>query len=575
MPLRSRSSLERHRSDIEGRWLRAETKVEKQQVGDALVMIYGNRFQATQLLPFLRERASQAATDAQFEPGDRSAYVAALFEQLLRTEWSADVEAEAFVVLRQMSAQTDEQTRLVSEIPLLMRLVDGMLANRMAAAEKQLHDKGETDKLTRQDLTAKKAEIRETAHKELSQRLADLAAKADGPIADWFRMEHMWIDVKLGQKLDESEAACWKILSDAPTKIEEPKEDEDSIVDAPVDGANRPADPKEIIRQLLQQQLQARAFATALYLASRTKADPASVDRVLRYVDAGIALGGESASIWRQTKFRLLVALDRPEDLESALRQWIRDDSSMAPWRQTLAQILAERGKLAEAVTLFEACEKDKLLTAQNYHSLANWYLALNRRADHERALLESYRLMSEQELAQILYATSNRWSQQGGTLPSEITDETLLAIRVLLEKSGLPENYFGYINTIYMSSRDFRMLKLIPDSMLGRTAQQAYTMLQTVQNQILHEIRNEATADELTARIRELRTRELTPVDRRSLDLLEAMIERRCAEVLNQPGTASERLRRSDETIVRAQLVGRRTTVDGHVPSTTRRAAS
>lgn len=43
------------------------------------------------------------------------------------------------------------------------------------------------------------------------------------------------IDVKLGQKLDESEAACWKILGDVPTKIEEPKEDEDSIVDAPVD----------------------------------------------------------------------------------------------------------------------------------------------------------------------------------------------------------------------------------------------------------------------------------------------------------------------------------------------------
>ena len=50
-------------------------------------------------------------------------------------------------------------------------------------------------------------------------------------------------------------------------------------------------------------------------------------------------------------------------------------------------------------------------------------------------------------------------------------------------------------------------------------------------------ELRNEATADELIARIKELRKADRTIIDLRALDLLEALIERRSSEILNEPG--------------------------------------
>src|SRR5581483_9515911 len=66
----------------------------------------------------------------------------------------------------------------------------------------------------------------------------------------------------------------------------------------------------------------------------------------------------------------------------------------------------------------------------------------------------------------------------------------------------------------------------------------------------VLSEIRNEATADELLGRIKEVRTRAKSTVDQRALDLLEVQVERRAAEVINQPGPHAERaltaLRRS-----------------------------
>jgi Tfp pilus assembly protein PilF len=53
----------------------------------------------------------------------------------------------------------------------------------------------------------------------------------------------------------------------------------------------------------------------------------------------------------------------------------------------------------------------------------------------------------------------------------------------------------------------------------------------------VLSEIRDEATADELVGRIGAARKRARTAVDRRALDLLEVLVERRAAALQNQPG--------------------------------------
>ena len=477
---------------------------------------------------------------------DKPANSAVLFENLLTTLWSNEIESEAFAVLQQLSTETDASEQLTVELPALYRLVDAMLANRIASGEKRLHDQGELDKLTRKELAEKEAEIRKTARTELAARLAELARGSDEPMAAWFRIEQVWLDVQLGQNLVEAEAACWQMLGDAPPQL---KDDTES--DAAESGPavkDTAAFVSEQKKQFFEVQLKRRAFATVMNLAVRSKAPAESVQRLLKYVDAGIVGGGDAAAPWRQVKFRLLIALDRADDLDRELREWIRVDVSTAPWRQMLARLLAERGKLAEAIQWFEACEKDKLLSASDYRMLSDWYLVSNRRDAYARSRIESFKQMPENTLQQMLYQTQNRWSRSDLPLPSELHEDTLSALRALFEKSASPENYFYQVQSLYGACRDFRLLQMLPDAMLGRSPQQVYAFLQGLQSHILAELRNEATADEMIARIRELRSHDrgadaaplakgLTATDLRALDLLEALIERKSSELLNQPG--------------------------------------
>ena len=515
---------------LKDRWLVTNEQVEKRQLSDALVAIYAIRFRETQLLPFLRERIVDAVDD------DKIAYTAVLFDNLLTAAWSNEIELEAFAILQQLSAETDVSKRLTVELPALYRLVDSLLANRIAAGEKSLQDQGNLNRLTRQELAARQTEIRKLARTELSARLAEMAGGSSEPFANWFRMEQIWLDVQLKQNLGEAEAACWLVLGDVPPKLNAVTDFDDlEPADPPV--GDSPVDGRQQRLLFFEMQLQRRALATVTKLAVESKATAQSVERLLKYVDAGIANGGDEDSPWRKAKFRILIALDRPDDLERELRDWIRTESTTAPWRQMLARLQAERGKLDEAIQLFETCEKNDLLTASDYHVLSDWYLVSNRRDGYERTRIESFKQRPEQSLQQLLYQTDSRWSRSDIPLPSELPEDTLFALRALFEKSAAPENYFYHVRSIFGASRDFRLLQILPDAMLGRSPQQVYTILRSLHDNVLVELRNEAAADEILVRIKKLRAEEQTAIDRRALDLLEALIERKSAELLNQPG--------------------------------------
>ncbi len=570
------------------RWEQATEKNDKHVLGETLRTIYSTRFADSQLLPFLRQRIATA------HPDFRATYTSNLFEQLLATQWSEQIEQEAFAIwktlykapepakwsdeiepaevtrLRKLEEAQQLGNRLSVEVPALYQLVDKMLANRIAIAEQQFHDQGKQDKLTRQELASKKADIRKTAREGLVKRLADEATKTDGPLVPWLQIERLWLEVQLGQNLAQVEEACWKILGDAPPKpLAEPLAESD---DADAVSAAQLA-LSRIQQDYFESILKQRAFTTVFNLAVRKKAAPASIDRVLKYIDAGIALyrvvgaqpvaapaagnaakpeartadearlaeresyRQEAVMAWKLTKFRMLVALDRPDDLDRELREWIRTDVSTAPWRQWLARLVAERGKLDEAIQLFEACEKDKLLSAEDYRMLGDWYLVANRRDAYERSRVEAYKQMPEGRLNQMIYQIRNRWQPNNPHLPSELDENTLFAYKALFEKSSQPEQYLYLLRELYGACRDFRLLQMLPDAMLGRSPQQVYPFIQNVNSQVLQELRNEATADEIQSRIKKLREGKLTPTDLRALDLLEALVERKSSEILNQPG--------------------------------------
>ena len=577
-PINDRKQLQAHEvpldiwkkiaTELRTRWSKTEGRNDRDSLGTTLSTIYGSRFYDTEALPFLRERIATASAD--LKPG----YYDLLFTDLLARPWTDELELEAFQVLRQLSRANEPDATLSVQLPALHRLVDAMLANRTARDEKLLHDAGEINKLTRTELATKRAQMKKASRMAFASRLmaeADKDEAAKGQLATWLRMEQMWLDVQLDQNLDKVEERCWTTLGEVPPKPEAVgDENDEDIEESDVGGAER---MKEAIDSLLKQ----RAFVTVMNLAARRKATPATIDRVLKYIDAGIAQSSphapreesraindakpknagitkdavpasgnrhtegdgyvESRTAWRATKFQMLVALDRPDDLERDLRTWIREDQSTSPWRQSLARLLAERGKIDEAIQLFESAEKDNLLSSSDYRMLFDWYLVSNRRTDHERAKLEVFKQMPEGNLGNSLNQVRNRWHQHNVTLPSELDENTLLTFKALFAKSANPENYLWQLREIYAASRDFRLLQMLPDAVLGRSPQQVYAFLTTIRSQVLYELRNEATADEILTRVKMLREGERPPTDLRALDLLEAIIEQKSAGVLNQPG--------------------------------------
>ncbi|MBC8113422.1 MAG: hypothetical protein H7062_03530, partial [Candidatus Saccharimonas sp.] len=622
--------------ELRARWTKTEDRNDRDSLGTTLSTIYGSRFYDTEALPFLRERIATAPAD--LKPGyydllftdllvrpwtdelEQEAFQtlrllsranepdATLTVQLpalhrltdnmlaRRQEFDEKVIGSGAVIklakldpvqaantLKNLYLNDPHAPKIAADSVSKRLLVQGAADHlaQIKALLTQLGEEsadkigvpGEVNKQTRTELATKRAEMKKASRVAFASRLtaeADKEEAAKGQLAAWLRMEQMWLDVQLDQNLDKVEERCWVILGEVPPKPDVVEEEDDEDVEEPgVAGAER---MKEAIDGLLKQ----RAFTTVMNLAARRKAAPATIDRVLKYIDAGIAQSSphapreeplkpradskpeagaqnnantdkarhaerdgyfETRAAWRATKFQMLVALDRPDDLERDLRTWIREDQSTSPWRQSLARLLAERGKLDEAIQLFESAEKDKLLSAGDYRMLSDWYLVSNRRSDHERAKLEVFKQMPEGNLGNSLYGVRNRWYQHNVTLPSELDENTLLTFKALFAKSANPENYLWQLREIYAASRDFRLLQMLPDAVLGRSPQQVYAYLQNLNSQVLVELRNEATADEILSRVKSLREGERTPTDLRALDLLEALVERKSSEVLNQPG--------------------------------------
>ncbi|MEI8381847.1 MAG: VIT domain-containing protein [Planctomycetota bacterium] len=528
-------------TSLKGRWAKAENHADQRQLGEALRSIYSARFHDSRYIPFLREQLAKSHVDDVVE------YRTKLFSALQEIEWNAEVEQEAFKLLGDLSLEKDPVDRLPVQLPALYRLVDAMLANRIAVAEEKISDKGGRDKLTRNEIAAQNKQIRQTALTELSDRLGAEAGRVDGPLSDWLSIEQTWLDLQAGRRQPQALQLCWKLLGDVPPKSKhevDPEDDVRALIEPAFPNGIRidEKDHKDAISAILHQ----RALITVFKLATGRKGSPETIAQVIKYLDAGIAqetspvpadVSKQTAtpgSRWRNSMFDFLVALDRPEELERRLRQWIKDDVSTAPWRRYLARLQAERGLIAEAVQLFEACQKDQLLSASDYKLLADWYQVLDRRQEHERAQMESFKQMREDQLLNLLDRLCNRWDQPDSPTP-ELDDQTLLALKTLFEKARVPETGLEYFFRAYDDTHDFRLLQMLPDAVLGRSPLMVYSYLKHLNDSVLGQLHNEATADEILARVKVLREGQRTPTDLRALDLMEALIERKSSEVLDQ----------------------------------------
>src|SRR5262249_25802738 len=233
--------------------------------------------------------------------------------------------------------------------------------------------------------------------------------------------ESLYLDVPLDRNLKQAAAEAWDFV-----------------------GATPPAPPKAVqepsIERTLESLLRQRYFITLTNLAARKEAPPALVDRLMKYLDQGIGADTEDGR-WKLAKFRLLIALDRPKELEQALRHWTRQDDSDSRWRVELGYLLAEQGRLPDAIREFEAVEAADEVSPGDYRSLADWYLVQGQREAHDRAAAAVYKTTPEYRLSQMIAIKLHPWQRKDARLPTELDKEVLRQFAVLFDKSVAPQS--------------------------------------------------------------------------------------------------------------------------------------
>jgi hypothetical protein len=520
---------------LRARWEQVQTYPKRNALGNAILQIYARHARKTEQLSFMRLRIARAEEEGS-ESWEITAYRKTLYNQLIASAWDQDNEVEALDLLEKLSAAATAGERLVAAVGALQQFVDRMLEARFNALMTKFQDQAHPEELTRTKLAAKRADFTKLARRGLVTILADRIDRdpsivgadslTDAEYIQWVVLEKMYLEVLLEENQNETLKACWAILGDAPL---EDDEDHD-------DGLSRPEDPDAYRLKALQKLRRDRTLAVVEFLAVRRSAGDELVDRVLEYVSVGCGFRKEAARPWKAAQYILMIALDRPEELERNLRSWIRNDEFPAPWQRTLAQLQAERGLISEAISLLETAGRSTQLTIADYAVLGDWYLLADQQDRYRRAKIEVFMAKPEYRINNWLTGKRQPWNVSDVSLPSELDEEVLYAFQALFEKSNQPENYLQQLVEFYRACGDFRLLQVLPDALLGRTSQQIYPFLMRLQDKVLNEVRDEAVVGKILDRIAVLRSTSESDLDLRALGLLEAIVERKAAELLDQP---------------------------------------
>src|SRR4029450_13620358 len=83
----------------------------------------------------------------------------------------------------------------------------------------------------------------------------------------------------------------------------------------------QPDDDASKIEKALDEMLRERYLVTLAHLAARKGAELSLVERLVKYLDQQMKDHPDDAH-WRAQKYRMLIAIDRPKELEAELKQW-------------------------------------------------------------------------------------------------------------------------------------------------------------------------------------------------------------------------------------------------------------
>ena len=501
----TREAWQKIAKGLEQRWSVEKKPGPRHWLGQIVVRILTSYAEPPSRLAFLLRQWREGPQN------HRATYAKQLLHTLLDQPWSREHEDLAFGLLGEISDDTDRDRGLALQVRALYRLVGRMVAARHDAAMAA----EPTEKLSEDALAALREEKLREVRTAFARRLAEEAPKQEAPRRPWLAIERLYLLMLAGRDAKEIAAECWEYLGDGPAAEPEPM-------------------------KWLEALLLLRHLRILEYLATGPQADAELGKRLLTCYEKGIA-DHPASPAWKLAKYRLLLALDRPGEMEKALRSWIRPGKADSTWRLLLGYLLAETNRIPEAIQQFETIEASDELGPGEYRVLADWYLVEDERDKHQRALVGTYKTQDDQRLRQQLDRLFKPWQRERGQVPRELDPEVVRILTALFRKASYPGGHLPQLTRFYKHSRDFRLLECLAQSVVGHTASGVYFFLQQLGG-VLNEIHDEATADSLLARLAVVRKRAKSPVDHRALDLLAMQVERRAAELANQPGPHTAR---------------------------------
>ncbi len=506
---------------LTSRWQAEANGDRKHQLGESLGRLLSGKIDTRSYLEFLRRQMREGPQRY------RDSYADSLFDAVLRQPWSAESENEAVSLLTELGSQAEPVARHFRQVTALYRLTDEMVAARFRALMNEVKNQEQLSRTELRELqSAKLRQAKQAYALQLDQRLHS----APEGLVDWMNAEWIYLQVQLDENLDQVVQRCWEFLGPEPTRLD----------------AEQPTE--QLCAILL------RRYLTALAnLAARRNAAPELTERLVQYVDRAISQLPVGAPAWQQYKYQLLIALDQPDRLIELLGEWIKaDDELLDPWRLALAHLLAEQGRIKEAVTQAEQLRAQDALAGDDLRALSDWYMVIGEREEYEGALRSACEMTSESDLKSWLDSqlralgerqppAPSGLSSSSQAVPGELDENVPRVFIVLFAKSTDPARYLGTLRAFYRQTHDFRLLTALADAVIGHTAGEVYPFLSAMRD-TLSEIRDEATCDALVERLPDVRQRATSIVDRRAVDLLELLVERRAAELINQRGTHADK---------------------------------
>ncbi len=427
-----------------------------------------------------------------------------LLARLLETDWSEAVEAE-IVTLVQVIEPAD---RVAAIRTVTRRLVQARVAAAVGPVAAQ-------EKLSRVVRRARSRKASRDARIGLAVRYHDLAGHA-------FQLERAGL-------LARADHDTMAVAADAQALFQA----------IPVD----------------RTKLRERCAFVIAFAATRRKTPAALVENAVSFVRERAHRPSKTAvsSIpWKEHLVRLLLALDRFSALEAQLEAWTVPAAAEARWYVMLGRLRAARGDFEGATrTWNEAAQRDGLMPAE-YVTLGAWRLAHGDDSGHRAALRRRWETTSDSQINSFLWNEMYRVDRRGDDVPPDLDPEAVRALIVLLSKAPDPSSHIYLLERLYGVTKDFRLLAGLPDALTGHTPETTYRFLGRATRQVLRNVHEEATLDQIVARIhKRLAKRDdskrsgrtaMSAGDRRALILLEAAAERRAGEIADAAGPHRQR---------------------------------